>query len=280
MAATISWGGFRRSSFAAILALALLSLACNRNLRAPSTLHDAWAAPATVIGWVRGEARRPVPVDARGAALGLQMVEIGEVQAEPAVAEPGSCGEELQSLLPVPDQPGVVLLSNADGGLFRYADGALRPMTARTELPPIGDLVGFASRSSPLQLLVSNLERDQLWELEIGNVQVLTASLANEGLPFDDREAFLESYRVGRCSHGSNNCLMLVRDDEQLSLDRRAHPKAEPEILMPLGQTYVADVAYVDAEGFRIYLLTAQVCEDDAAGSAWRAGAIEIEAPT
>lgn len=270
----------RRRRLRNILGPTLLASACassprGSDLDSPASL--TWADARMVSGWVRGEARRPIPVDARGASLGLQKVMLDDPASR--AVEPGSCGMGLRSLLSIPGQPGAVLVSNASGELFRYEGGARRRMTTRVALPPIGELLGLEAEASPLHLLVSDREGEQLWELELGDAEVLSATFLGEGVPFADRVAFLDRYWVGRCLYGARGCLALVHDDVQLSLDRRADLEAEPEIVMPLGQALVTDVGYADASGTSVYLLTAQVCEDEAATSRRGSGVVEPQAP-
>lgn len=273
----------RRRRLRNILGPTLLASACasspqGSDLDSPASLTSlSWADARTVSGWVRGEPRRPIPVDARGASLGLQKVMLDDPASR--TVEPGSCGMGLRSLLSIPGQPGAVLVSNASGELFRYESGARHRMTTRVALPPIGELLGLEAEASPLHLLVSDREGEQLWELELGDAEVLSATFLGEGVPFADRVAFLDRYWVGRCLHGARGCLALVYDDVQLSLDRRDHPEVEPEIVMPLGQALVTDVGYADASGTSVYLLTAQVCEDVAAKSRRGSGVVEPQAP-
>ncbi len=229
--------------------------------------------PRAVAEWVRGERYRPVPIDARGSALGLQVAELGKPLGS-AVSQPGSCSEGLHSLLPVPGQPGVVLMSDAEGRLFRYEGALMHPLALPPEVPPVVDLLGLAARTSPLQLLVTTTGSDALWELELGDDHVLSATPMIEGPQFTTREQLLAHYWVGRCTEAERDCLAIVRDDEGLTIDRRAHPEADPEIVMTIGDAYVADVGYADATGRSVYLLTLQPCTDP---STRGSGVIEAE---
>lgn len=268
----------RRSRTIFLCSALLLHAACAR----PSASRPPHADAQTIAGWVRGEARRPVPVDARGASLGLQKLALDQPRPEHAEPEPGSCGQDLRWLLPVPGQPGVVLLSNAQGQLLRYADGEQVVLMATVDVPPVGELLGIVDQASPLAVVVRGFTGDTLWTLEISDTAVLTATPRPNGLPFGDRESFLQHHRVGRCATGTLGCLTLVADDTRLSIDRRAHPTAEPEIVMDLGprdELYVADVAYADADGSSVYLLTAAVCEDDPGQSERGSGAVQPQGP-
>lgn len=266
-------GGSLGSLAAVSPALASLAIGACATLATIAACHPAQARrhePAgaqahadahTVAAWVRGAAQRPIEPNARGAALGLQRVRLDAAASSPPSTEPGSCGAQLRSILPLPGQPGVVLLSNLDGELLRYEDGEQRSMHLAPGAPPVGDILAIEAQASPLQLLVTNRDGDELWVLEIGGDQVLTATHLVGGLAVSDRDAFLARYWAGRCTRDASDCLALVDAEQQRFVDRRTRPTAEPETVLDLGRALVADVRYADPSGAWVYLLTSNACE-------------------
>lgn len=215
---------------------------------------------SNIVTWVVGERERTVRTDPRGVSLGLLLVE-PVLQAAPTTKPlPESCARELQALHPAPGMPGTVFLAGADRTLWRYAEGRLVELSLDTYVPPIVHILGFRAATSPLEMLVEERNREQLWSLTIADDRVVHSKPVSDDPSFIDHDDFFKAYDVGRCRAAGLSCLRLEEVDGDHSLMCEMQAGEGLLEIMPLPEGRTIDVSYADRNIGTIYLLTDMVC--------------------
>lgn len=251
-----------RSCFSAALVLQLLA-GCERPYSSvePTALPPERSATGVsrVLSWVLGDRTRGVPTP-RGRSLGLLLVDRDGKEPD---SRPwgGYCALGLRSVFPIPGISNVVYVADSDGMLWRYVGPNGVRLSTTANAPPAEHILGIQGMTSPLRILIEELDEHQLWILEVADAKAEIVSfdkISANDLSRDPSVLFSKFY-VPHCHEHGRNCLRISTLDGNTSLGYERIMGGEINQIRSL-HPMTMDAVYAEPYSKQIYLLTAEAC--------------------